>query len=65
MVAEDLDLDVARRLEVPLEEDGVVAERPCGLAPGAGDGLGELGLAAPRRACPCRRRRAAAFTSTG
>src|SRR5205823_9998306 len=41
-VGEELDLDVARPLEVALAEDGVVSERGGRLAPRGGDRLVEL-----------------------
>ena len=41
-VAEDLDLDVAAARQIALEKDPIVAEAAGGLAPGGGDGLGEL-----------------------
>ena len=40
-VGQHLDLDVAGRGDVPLEEHGPVAERRRGLAPGAGQRLGQ------------------------
>jgi len=44
-VAEDLDLDVPRLLDIALQEHGVIAERPLGLAPGGFDrGHETLGL---------------------
>ena len=57
VVGEDLDLDVARPLDQPLDVQRAVAERGRRLAPRRLDRLG----AAPRRrgtcACLCRRRR--------
>ena len=41
-VAEDLHLDMARRVDEALEEDGAVAERGRRLPPGARDRLGEV-----------------------
>ena len=41
-VTEDLDLDVARRLHEPLEEDRAVAERSLGFARGRRDRVGEV-----------------------
>ena len=55
-VGEDLDLDVARALEVALAEDRVVAERRARLAPRSVERVRELGLASARRACRARRR---------
>src|SRR5205085_10499949 len=39
---QELDLDVARALEVALAEDGIVAERACRLSPGRRERLLEL-----------------------
>jgi hypothetical protein len=56
-VAEDLDLDVARALQVFLDQHVLVAEGRLRLALAGGQRIGEV-LALPRpRACPCRRRR--------
>jgi acetyl-CoA carboxylase biotin carboxylase subunit len=50
-VAHDLDLDVARPLDVALDVEPPVAERLRGLAPGGGEALAQLGLVAhPRHA---------------
>jgi hypothetical protein len=43
-VAEDLHLDVPGVADVPLDQQGVVAERAARLAPGRRDRLGQLGL---------------------
>ncbi len=45
-VAEHLDLDVARLLEIFFDVDGLVAEGRFGLGPGGGEGVRQLGLAA-------------------
>ena len=42
LIGEELDLDVSRPFEEALEEDGVVAERGCRLAPRRSLRLGEL-----------------------
>ena len=55
-VEQDLDLDVARADDEVLEDQPVVVEGGCRLAPGRGDRVGEcLGGHGPC-ACPCRRR---------
>ena len=41
-VAQELDLDVAGTREVALEDEPIVAERGRGLAPRAGERLGQL-----------------------
>ena len=56
-VEQDLDLDVARALEEPLEDEAIVAERGLGLAPGGGELGRQLGARCGPCACPCRRRR--------
>ena len=56
-VAEQLDLDVARPLDVALAEDAVVAERGLRLAPRGRERLVELVRRRGRRACRARRRR--------
>ena len=55
-VGEQLDLDVARPLEVALEENAVVAERRLRLARGRLERVVELGRPSGRRACRARRR---------
>ena len=55
VVGQDLQLDVARPVEVFLEVDRVVAERGAGL--GAGDGPGFLELVGRRARPSCRARR--------
>ena len=51
-VREDLDLDVARALDVALGEDASVAEPGLGLARGRREGVVELVARSGRRACP-------------
>ena len=55
-VGEDLDLDVARPLEIALAEDRVVAERRACLAPRRGERVRRAPPAPARRACRGRRR---------
>ena len=57
VVAEHLHLDVARRLEVALEQHALVAERRQRLAPRPFERRRRSHPAARPRACPCRRRR--------
>ena len=56
-VEEDLDLDVARALDEPLEDQPVVAERRLGLAPGGRELRRQALARRGRSACPCRHRR--------
>ena len=64
-VGEQLDLDVARPLEVALEEDAVVAEAGLRLAPRRLERVVELLGACARRACRGRRRRRPPSRSAG
>ena len=57
VIAEQLNLDVARRDDAPLEIDRRVAERRPGLGARGADGGAERSRGRPRCACPCRRRR--------
>ena len=56
-VGEDLDLDVPRPLDQPLDVERAVAERRGRLAPRRRRSRRRSVLVARRRACPCRRRR--------
>ena len=56
VVAEQLDLDVARPHDAALEVDGGVAERRAGLGARGPDRVEQLARRMRRRACPCRRR---------
>ena len=56
-VEQDLDLDVARTLEVALEDQPIVAEGGRRLASRRGERLARAGRGRGRSACPCRRRR--------
>ena len=57
VVGQDLDLDVPRRVDQPFQEEGVVAEGARRDPPGGGQRGRQVLRAAPRCACPCRRRR--------
>ena len=57
LIAEQLDLDVARPHEPALEVDGGVAERGAGLGARGANRAGRSAAVVDRRACPCRRRR--------
>ena len=57
VVGEDLDLDVARPLDQPLDVQRAVAERGRRLAPRRLNRVVELARVADARACLCRRRR--------
>jgi len=60
LVGDELDLHVARPVQVLLEVDLVVGEGRLGLAPGELQRRGQLLLGAHPPACPCRRRPAEA-----
>ena len=55
-VSQQLDLDMAWALDVPLAKDAVVAERGFGLPPRGGERLFQLFGGLERRACLVRRR---------